>query len=392
MNQDVAGNRIEAMSTRPLVTVMIATRDRSPELQRTLEILRTQQYTPLEVVVVDDGSREAVEPVVRKLWPDAVVIRHENSQGQCQRRNEGFAASSGEFILQLDDDCCFTQPGDLDAAVRWLSARPRAAGVIFDLFNGAVMPEGLPDSSALPGCVASFVGAAILLRGAAVRNIAGYRSFFQGQREEEEFALQLLDKGWQILYCPTIRAHHRLSDLNRDSLSSWRRGLRNDIWTRTLHVSILRLPLEIGWTLLVGMWDMIRLARFRGFCNAVWDCLFGLGRVWRLRQPFSPIAQRRYDALRFRSVLTEAEFENPPGISASDLRSWWSRWRRRARDRNAWETGVSTTGSSHTVRYAHEFPMTQDASSKVADSPKPARAADPGCAMAPGGASHKPGR
>ncbi len=378
------------MSTRPLVTVMIATRDRAPELKRTLELLKEQQYAPLEIVVVDDGSKEVMEPVVRTLWPNAIVIRHEDSQGQCQRRNEGFAASHGEFILQLDDDCCLTKPGDLQVAVQYLSKRPKAAAVIFDLFNGPVMPDGLLPSSAVPGCVLSFVGAAILFRATAARGTAGYRSFFQGQREEEELALQLLSTGWQILYCPIILAHHRLSELNRDSLGGWRRGIRNDIWTRALHMPGHRLPIELGWTLVVGIWDMVRLARFRAFCDAIWTCVLGLRRVWRLRQPFPPMALRRYDALRLRSVLAEADFEHPPGISIIDLRRWWSRWRRRARDRSSWENGGPGTGSSHTVRYSHEFPMRQDATPMHVATPEKDRSGRSPCAAVPGGSSDKP--
>ena len=349
------------MSTAPLVTVMIATRDRAPELQRTLELLHQQECDPLELVVVDDGSRESMEPLARTLWPHAIVIRHEESLGQCQRRNEGFAASQGEFILQLDDDCCFTKPGDLEAAVQYLADRPKAAAVIFDLFNGPAIPDGLPASTALPGCVPSFVGAAILFRAVAVRQIAGYRPFFQAHREEEEFALQLLGRGWQILYCPCILAHHRLSALNRSSLVTWRRGVRNEIWMLMLHLPIRRWPVEIGWKLLVGGWDALRLARFGAFCHAIWCCLLGIGRVFRLREPLSTLALARYDALRLRSVLTEAEFDSPPAITFRELKGWWARWRNRARDTSVWEPKAVGKGSSHTSRFAHEFPLVPDA-------------------------------
>ena len=265
----------------PLVTVMIATRDRAPELQRTLELLRQQQYEPLEIVVVDDGSRGEMEPVVRKLWPQATVIRHDESRGQCQRRNDGFAASQGEFILQLDDDCCFTKPGDLGAAVQYLAERPAAGAVVFDLYNGSVLPDTLRPSSAKAGCVGSFVGAAILFRADAVRQTAGYRAFYQAQGEEGELALQLIAKGWQILYCPSILAHHRLSAMNRNSLATWRRGLGNDIWTLVLHMPARRLLVEVGWRLLVGVWDAVRLVWFGTFCQGVWRCLLGLPQVWR---------------------------------------------------------------------------------------------------------------
>jgi GT2 family glycosyltransferase len=343
---------------------MIATRDRAPELRRTLELVRQQHYDSLEIVVIDDGSREPVEPVVRELFPQAVVVRHEDSQGQCQRRNEGFAVSKGEFILQLDDDCCLACAQDLDAAATYLAERPTAGAVVFDLYNGAVLPDGLPPSNAMPGCVRSFVGAAILFRTDAIRQTAGYRTFYQAQGEEDELALQLLGRGWQILYCPWILAHHRLSALNRNSLATWRRGLGNDIWTLVLHLPARRLPVEIGWKLVVAAWDALRLLRFATFCQGVWRCLLGLRRAWRLRSVFSPVALRRYDALRLRSVLTESEFDNPPAKSLGDFSGWWSRWRNRARNASRWEDKTDM-GSSSIVRYAHEFPVAQDDATRL---------------------------
>lgn len=338
---------------QPLVSVMIATRDRAPELRRTLELVRRQEYEALEVVVIDDGSREPVAPLVRDFFPRAVVIRHEDSQGQCKRRNEGFAISKGEYILHLDDDCCFVRPGDLDAAVRYLTERPAAGAVLFDLYNGPVLPDGLAPSSAMPGCVRSFVGAAILFRTDAIRQTAGYRTFYLAQGEEDELALQLLGKGWRILHCPWILAHHRLSTLNRNSLSSWQRALGNDIWTLVLHFPLRRLPIEVAWKLVVAGWDSIRLVRFAAFIKGMWRCLLGLLLAWRLREPFSTLALRRFDALRLRSKLTETEFDDPPVTSLSDVGTWWHRWRNRARNASLWEA-AGDKGSSNIVRYAHE--------------------------------------
>ena len=343
------------MTSRPLVTVMIATRDRGPELRLTLQLLRQQRYEQIDLLIIDDGSQVPIAPLVRELWPLATVIRHEESKGQCERRNEGFSTSRGEFILHLDDDCCLTQPGDLATAVQHLAERPTAGAVVFDLYNGLTLPEGMPSPKARAGCVRSFVGAAILFRTVAIRQTAGYRSFYQAQGEEEELGVQLLSKGWQIVYCPSILAHHRLSSMNRNSVATWRRGLGNDIWTLVLHLPTHRLPLEISWKLGIGIWDALRLGRLSAFCHGWWRCLRGLEQAWGLREPLSPLALRRYDALRLYSVLPEAMFGDPPALKLAALGQWWSRWRSRARDTSFWEPKAIGTGSSNIARYAHEF-------------------------------------
>ena len=81
-----------------------------------------------------------MEPLVRSIWPDARVIRHEVNTGQSKRRSEGFLLASGEYILHLDDDCGFIQSDSLGRAVAILESRPNAAVLAPFLFNGLDLP------------------------------------------------------------------------------------------------------------------------------------------------------------------------------------------------------------------------------------------------------------
>lgn len=341
--------------TRPLVTVMIATRDRAPELSRTLRELRFQDYHPMEVLVIDDGSRDPMEPLVATEWPGATVIRHDKSAGQSLRRNEGFARARGEYILHLDDDCHLVGSNSLSQAVRELADRSSAAAVIFDLYNGPDLPPDLPPSPAPTGCVRSFIGAAALFRRSAIAQTAGYRPFYLAQGEEEELALQLLSRGWQLIYIPTIVAHHRLSGLNRNSEASWGRAIGNDVWTLITHMPMYRLPGELSWRLAIATWDSIRLGRTSSFGSALKRCVLGIPAAWALRSPLDALALRRFDAMRFRSTLSELEFSDPPRLGFADVAAWWRRWRNRAREANHWDKGVRNVGSSLTSRHSHEL-------------------------------------
>ena len=81
---------------QPLVSIMIATKDRPDDLRRTLLKLSRQEYARLEMVVIDDGSSVALEPIVREHWPHANFVRKNESAGQCRRRSEGFQIAQGE--------------------------------------------------------------------------------------------------------------------------------------------------------------------------------------------------------------------------------------------------------------------------------------------------------
>ncbi len=124
------------MTQSPLVTILIATKDRLPELRLTLSEQRKQQYSSLQMLVIDDGSKEPVGAAVLEEWPDAVVVRHETNAGQCVRRNEGFSLAKGEFILQLDDDCSLIDPTALALAVKTLRDNPKAER--FSLFTSSI--------------------------------------------------------------------------------------------------------------------------------------------------------------------------------------------------------------------------------------------------------------
>src|SRR4051794_5367149 len=102
------------------VSVVIATRDRQADLTETLRQLRVCRPFVHEVIVIDDGSAQAVETAVNREWPGALIVRHETSAGQCQRRSESFVACSGMYVLQLDDDSAPLKPDMLVRAAELL--------------------------------------------------------------------------------------------------------------------------------------------------------------------------------------------------------------------------------------------------------------------------------
>lgn len=112
----------------PLVSVVIPTRNRPHLLPRAIASMLAQDYTRLEVIIVDDGSGPSTAAAIQKAAAaDSRVrgLRHKASRGVAAARNAGAAAARGEYLL-FDDDDCRGEPDRVRKLVEALAANPHA--------------------------------------------------------------------------------------------------------------------------------------------------------------------------------------------------------------------------------------------------------------------------
>jgi glycosyltransferase involved in cell wall biosynthesis len=107
------------MNTSPLVSVIIPTFNRANVIANAIESVLSQRYRPLEIIVVDDGSSDNTETVVRHFTSCVRYVRQSNG-GPSSARNHGTRISRGEILMFLDSDDVFL-PGKLGHQVRLLS-------------------------------------------------------------------------------------------------------------------------------------------------------------------------------------------------------------------------------------------------------------------------------
>lgn len=109
------------------VSVVIPTLDRLALLAEALESLRQQTHGDWEAIVVDDGSRDGTPEQVH-AWAAAdsriqLLRRDTGLPGGNTCRNLGLAASTGDFVVFLDDDDLLS-PHCLEARVTTMHAHP----------------------------------------------------------------------------------------------------------------------------------------------------------------------------------------------------------------------------------------------------------------------------
>jgi glycosyltransferase involved in cell wall biosynthesis len=93
-----------------LVTIYIPTQNRRELLQRAIRSVLTQNYTDIELIVVDDCSHDDTFEFLTALAasdPRVSALRNASPEGAPKARNRAILNASGEFVTGLDDDDYF---------------------------------------------------------------------------------------------------------------------------------------------------------------------------------------------------------------------------------------------------------------------------------------------
>ena len=141
----------------PLVSVVLCTHDQREFLRDAVESVLRQTYTHVELVLIDNGSRDGTDELLEEWRPDPRVriFRFAENESLSKRMNAGVAASAGAYISFLYGDDyyletkierqleVFTTGGravdvvyssglreDARTKARWLAPSPTASGLI----------------------------------------------------------------------------------------------------------------------------------------------------------------------------------------------------------------------------------------------------------------------
>ena len=90
-----------------IVSVIIPTFNRAHVLGNALDSVMAQTYSPIETIVVDDGSTDRTPDLLAGYGGKIKVLTQEN-KGVSAARNLGIRHSKGDFIALLDSDDTWT--------------------------------------------------------------------------------------------------------------------------------------------------------------------------------------------------------------------------------------------------------------------------------------------
>jgi GT2 family glycosyltransferase len=220
--------------------IVIATRDRSADLLRTLERLASH-HPDAPVVVVDNGSRDGTPEAVRERFAAVRVLALNANLGGAAR-NLGASALATTYVAFNDDDSHWV-PGALDRAAARFAARPTLGLVAARVLVGrderpdptceAMAASPLSARPGAPGpAVLGFVACGAIVRRAAFLAAGGFHPRMGIGGEEELLAVDLASAGWELAYVEDVVARHHPAAGGRPGRRT--REVRNRLWSAWL--------------------------------------------------------------------------------------------------------------------------------------------------------------
>lgn len=117
-----------------LVSVIVPAYNAEHLIEETLMSVLSQSYPDVELIVVDDGSRDGTRRLVETRFPSITVLAQANSGGCSSPRNSGLQIARGEFVNFFDADDLML-PIKLERQVDFLRRFPACNTVLMDYRN-----------------------------------------------------------------------------------------------------------------------------------------------------------------------------------------------------------------------------------------------------------------
>ena len=310
----------------PLVSVVVPTRDRAALLGETLASVRAQTLADWECIVVDDGSTDGTDELVRRLAerdPRVRYVRREIPRNAAAARNQGASLARGRYLGFLDSDDLF-EPDKLAWQCAALEARPDAVlvyGETFQFQDGDPSRGGLylghvpwrPCGDAREGLLVRSAIYAPLVRTEAFRRAGGFDETLVSA-EDWDMWLTLAREG-AVLHEPRVALRYRLHPGNKSADLATNLACARRVAAK--HLALLprarrrRVARAVARTFRESYGPRLEQAAWEASKQGDWP---RAQRAWRA---LARLAPRR---LRSRSALAHALWAALPGATAPP---WW---------------------------------------------------------------------
>lgn len=234
----------------PLVSIIMRSFNEAWALRQTLPALRWQTYRKFELIVIDSGSTDGSQELIRAVSPDQFIQIKPQEYNPSRVMNRGMELAHGEVCIFLNADAT---PVDEN----WL--RPLVAA-LRDPNTAAVYGQQIPrpDCRAVFACdyercfgpkreSARWEHFFSMVSSGLRKDIWSRRGFLEKMQysEDDEYTRWCRAQGYQIVYCPesavihshnysTAQAYRRSYGEGRALAAVWEHDPQRFNWPRTV--------------------------------------------------------------------------------------------------------------------------------------------------------------
>ncbi|GMV94333.1 MAG: hypothetical protein AMXMBFR82_41110 [Candidatus Hydrogenedentota bacterium] len=215
-------------NANPLVSVIVPAHNAARTLEACLKGCLQQTYAPIEVIAIDDGSKDDTARIAESF---PVRFVHQEQRGPAAARNAGARIAQGAFLVYTDSDCV-PQMDWVERLISGFGEGVAATGGTYGIAN--------PDS-----LLARWIHEEILVRHAALGEevdflgsfnvayeknafdrVAGFdEAFTAASGEDNDLAYRLIDAGGRLRFVhDAVVRHHHPSRLGAYLRSQMRHG------------------------------------------------------------------------------------------------------------------------------------------------------------------------
>ncbi|HKZ39622.1 MAG TPA: glycosyltransferase family 2 protein [Candidatus Hodarchaeales archaeon] len=221
-------DRLEDTPPPPLVTVVIVTRNRRNDNIECIQSVLDSDYLQLEVIMVDNGSKDDTLEVVREKFPSIRVMANRENLGLAEARNIGQRVANGAYILFLDSDTsidskmiselvsvlmnpriAFSSPKMYSYSV---PSRVWYAGALFSLISGRALNLGGLDVDVgqfEEMLTTSHAPTAFMVKKDIADMLGGHDNLFFMSYADSDFCIRMWKAGYLGVYVPKAVLYHK---------------------------------------------------------------------------------------------------------------------------------------------------------------------------------------
>ena len=202
-----------------LYSILLATVDRTREVNQFLSSLARQNWRDFEVLVIDQNPDDRLEGLVQSYSRLLPIRRLRSTRGHSRAFNAGLLQARGEIVAFPDDDCWYG-PGLLQQVADLFAAHPDCSGItgreiVEPGFNSGGRWDASPGRVTRHNIFRRAISFSVFLR----RRVALQYRFDEtlgvgagtpwGAGEETDYLLRLMADGHVLWYDPAVTVWHQ---------------------------------------------------------------------------------------------------------------------------------------------------------------------------------------